>query len=135
MHQPATALVPQPRRERLRRAPATQANAQAAAAAFDWLTTLAGQISESASPALMFVQGEAVVVDTSDYNLPPGTETVVIFIDGTIGFETVEMDYRWGPPRSAMGEWRGNVRSAVKVLGRVLARAKAKKRTKRKMAA
>jgi len=119
---------------RLRRAPAAQANAQAAAAAFDWLSALAGQISESACPALMFVQGEAVVVDTSDYNLPPGTETVVIFIDGTIGFETVEMDYRWGPPRSAMGEWRGNVRPAVKVLGRVLARAKAKKRTKRKMA-
>lgn len=123
---------------RLRRADTAQAHAFAASAAFGWLADLAGRISESASPALMFVEGEAVVVDTSDYNMPPNAEAVVIFFDGRIGFQKVEMDYTWGPPRSAMGEWAGNSRPGVKVIGRVLARAKATnrtKRTKRKMAA
>lgn len=131
MQHASTALVPY-QTQRLRPAPtAAHSHAASAISAFSWLTDLAGEISGSASPSLMFVQGEAVVVDTADYELPKGTEAVVVNHDGSLGVERVEHD-----PGSHSGERRGwgeyrqhpeistaRMRPGVTILGRVLVRA------------
>ncbi len=87
----------------------------------DRLEQLAERIQPS-TPTLIYVNDEPVVVDVQDFALKPNTEAVVIHDDGSLAIDRVVMvdDHRGA--RSAMGEWAGNTRPGVIVMGRVLSR-------------
>lgn len=131
MHQPATALIPHATGRLRRRASMAQDHAVAAASAVNWLADLASEFSASASPSLMFVQGEPVIVDISDFRLRPGSEAVVIRHDGSLAIDTVEhRSDDIGEARRGWGAWQSSPlpgcraqRTGVTILGRVIARA------------
>lgn len=137
MHQPAAALIPHPTGRLRRRASAAHDHAASAVDAVNWLAGLAGEISDSAAPSLMFVQGEPVIVDTSDFRLRPGSEAVVLRHDGSLAIDTVEhLPPREEAPFYETEKRRGlgaicqhpeikmaRTRPGVTILGRVIARA------------
>lgn len=88
----------------------------------DRLEQLAERIQPAAPATLVYVQGEPVLVDVHDFALKPNTEAVVIHDDGSIAIDRVVMVDDHRGVRSAMGEWAGNTRPGVIVLGRVVSR-------------
>lgn len=131
MHHQTTTALDSYRPGRLRRGAITAPDhGTSAAAAFNWLADLAGDISASAAPSMMFVQGEAVVVDTSDFRLSQGTEAVVLNHDGTLGIDRVEHRHEdpagerrgWGAWRPSMVPGASTERPGVTILGKVIAR-------------
>lgn len=137
MQTSTTALIPHATGRLRRRSTVAQDHAAAAVDAVNWLAGLAGEISDSAAPSLMFVQGEPVIVDTADFTLIPGTEAVVIRHDGSLAIDTVEhrppreeapfyeTDKRrgLGPSRPSSLPGCRAERPGVTIIGRVIARA------------